>query len=996
MICFLFISHKNKLKHLGICLLVVDVWFIVCNIDVVNYATIMFNKITKTFIRGFMKHINKRLKLSKVASAIALITLGMTPSAFAFNEDTQKTEVIEVRGIRGSLASAANIKRESSGVVDAITAEDIGKFPDTNLAESLQRITGVSIDRANNEGNQVSVRGFGPTFNLVTLNNRQMPTSSTLLENGINRSFNFREIAAESVSGVEVYKTGKAHVASGGIGATINVQTAKPFNYDGFKAVASVKGVIDTSVDKGDSVTPELSGMISNTFMDGKLGVLLALSHAERDSHKERVGSQGWVADRGSNVDKSGIDRTLNPNGTHWAPLTIDVDNHDFERERQNGQLVLQFAPTDTLTGTVDYTMSRFKEVNNMTRTSFWFDGDTGGKADANGTVINPFRNDDELNFWGFHFLNETENDSIGLNLEWIASDELSFSLDYHDSTSHSQPDGQTSEFIINLKNPRVNDTNGDGIADRGGVDVSYITDPNGRPSVSYDAADLPGQDPFAKENVQFDLFQNRGLEIENNIKQFQFQGEWVNNSDGALAKISFGVMNTDYQVDTTKRRTVGFVPVDISSLDLQFKSSNGFGSKIGGNKNLFPVLADYSALEALDLVKAQGHYFEEAPTFNAVSEETLSAYVAFDFIGDFNEIPYTLNVGIRWEDTDVTAVSLQRKITALNYINTAGRFGEIFTPELNNVSLEGGYTRLLPNVDFSLELTDQIMARLSYSTTLSRPDISSLFPSTTIDARPSGPYNASVGNPGLLPLESQNIDLSLEWYYDEGSYVSAGYFLKYVENFIGVTTREGTMPDVNGNPLTDPSINPKSGCPDEVVGGNPACFSTQDDPAINFQIATPGNLDDAKIDGWELNLQHMFGESGFGVVANYTLVDGDVVYDVYDVNNTFALTGLSDSANLIGFYEKNGFQVRLAYNWRDDFLLALFQPQRAGEPTFVEEYGQWDINASYEVSENISVFVEGINITEETTRQHGRFKDQLLSYDQYGARYNVGVTVKF
>jgi TonB-dependent receptor len=443
-------------------------------------------------------------------------------------------------------------------------------------------------------------------------------------------------------------------------------------------------------------------------------------------------------------------------------------------------------------------------------------------------------------------------------------------------------------------------------------------------------------------------------------------------------------------------RRTIAFVPVDISTLDLQFRSSEGFGSQIGGNQNLFPLLADFNALEALDLVKEQGHFFELDPVYNSVQEETFSAFVAFDFIGDFNDIPYTLNVGVRWEDTDVKAVSLQREITALNYVNTAGRFSEVFTPDVNSVSLEGGYTRLLPNVDFSLELTDEIMARFSYSSTLSRPDISSLFPSTTIDARPTGPYNASVGNPNLKPLDSQNIDLSLEWYYDEGSYISAGYFIKYVENFIGVTTREGTMPDVNGNPLTDPSINPRPGCPDEVVGGNPACFSTQDDPAINFQIATPGNLDDAQIDGWELNLQHMFGESGFGVVANYTAVDGDVVYDVYDVNNTFALTGLSDSANLIGFYEKNGLQIRLAYNWRDDFLLALYQPQRAGEPTFVEEYGQWDINASYEVSEAVSVFVEGINITEEVTRQHGRFKDQLLSYDQYGARYNVGVTVKF
>ncbi len=938
-------------------------------------------------------------KRNKVSTAVALISLQLTTSAhvFASDEKTDETEIIQVVGIKGSLISASNIKRESSGVVDAITAEDIGKFPDTNLAESLQRITGVSIDRANNEGNQVSVRGFGPSFNLVTLNNRQMPTSSTLLENGIDRSFNFREVAAESVSGVEVSKTGKAQNTSGGIGASININTAKPFNYEGFKAVASIKGVIDTSVEKGDSVTPELSGMISNKFMDGKLGVLLALSHAERDSRKERVGSQGWVAGRGSNVDSSAIDRTLNPNGTHWAPLTIDVDTQDIERERQNGQLVLQFAPTNTITGSLDYTFSRFKEVNSTNRTSFWFDGDTGGNANTDGTVTNPTRPDDELNFWAFHFLTETENDSIGLNIEWEVSDSINLNFDIHDSTSHSQPDGQNSETIINLKNPRVNDTNGDGVADRGGVDVSYQTSPTGRPSVSFNPSDLPNQNAFASQNVQYDLYQQRGFEIENNIKQYQLDGEWHNTVDGALSSVDFGLALTDYQIDTTRRRTIAFVPTDISSLNLNFVSSDGFGSDIGGNANLFPLLSEYSALEALALTEQQGLYGGESePTFNDVSEETLSAYVSFNIESEFNELPFQMNVGLRWESTDVTATSLQRRITNLNYVNTAGRFGEITEDDLFAVSEKSDYTRLLPNFDLSIEATDDIVTRLSYSTTISRPDLSSMFPQTTIDARANGPFNASLGNASLVPLESKNIDLSFEWYYNEGSYASVGFFQKYVENFIGDTTSEGTIPDINGNPLKDPSVITQAGCPDEVPGGNPACFSSSEDPDINFLISRPGNLDDAEINGWELNIQHMFGDTGFGAVANLTFVSGDVELDVYDIESTFALPGLSDSANFIGFYEKEDFQIRLAYNWRDDFLWAMHQPQRGGEPTFVEAYGQWDLNASYDINESISVFIEGINITEETTRQHGRFADQLISLEQFGARYNIGITAKF
>ena len=161
--------------------------------------------------------------LSLIFSAASLLPL------YATAEDTvpdDGTEVILVKGIRGSQSRAVDVKRGSAGVVDAISAEDIGKMPDANLAESLQRITGVSIDRVNGEGSKVTVRGFGPEFNLVTLNNRVMPTAQT--EGWSTRSFDFANIASESVNAVEVSKTGKANVSSGGIGSTINIRTSRP------------------------------------------------------------------------------------------------------------------------------------------------------------------------------------------------------------------------------------------------------------------------------------------------------------------------------------------------------------------------------------------------------------------------------------------------------------------------------------------------------------------------------------------------------------------------------------------------------------------------------------------------------------------------------------------------------------------------------------------------------------------------------------------------
>ncbi|MDB6099772.1 MAG: TonB-dependent receptor, partial [Gammaproteobacteria bacterium] len=180
-----------------------------------------------------------------------------SPDAIALQE-------IVVTGLRESLITSETIKRDSPGVVDAITAEDIGKFPDTNLAESIQRIPGVTIDRMNNEGSRVTVRGFGPEFNMVLLNGRSMPGSVSPGQNA-TRSFDFENVSSDGISGITVYKTGRADVPSGGIGATINIITARPCDYNTMRAAFQAKASDDTSSKVGAKVTPEFSGLFSDT-----------------------------------------------------------------------------------------------------------------------------------------------------------------------------------------------------------------------------------------------------------------------------------------------------------------------------------------------------------------------------------------------------------------------------------------------------------------------------------------------------------------------------------------------------------------------------------------------------------------------------------------------------------------------------------------------------------------------------------------------------------
>src|SRR5687768_966062 len=228
-----------------------------------------------------MKFNPKALPISSKALFTIVGGAVLINPVFAQDQSAGELEEVVVTGLRGSLKASMETKRDATGVVDAINAEDIGKFPDTNLAESLQRISGVSIDRVNGEGSRITARGFGPGFNLVTLNGRVMPTADVAVvgsggdgEYGTftSRAFDMSNLASEGVSGIEVYKTGRAGIASGGIGATINMKTLRPLDA-GTRLSIGAKAVHDTSVESGSEVTPEVSGLVSWSDSSERFGI---------------------------------------------------------------------------------------------------------------------------------------------------------------------------------------------------------------------------------------------------------------------------------------------------------------------------------------------------------------------------------------------------------------------------------------------------------------------------------------------------------------------------------------------------------------------------------------------------------------------------------------------------------------------------------------------------------------------------------------------------
>src|SRR6478672_4541651 len=368
---------------------------------------------------------------------------------------------IVITGIRASLRQSQDIKRNAQGVVDAISAEEMGKFPDTNLAESLQRITGVSIDRSNGEGSFVTVRGFGPEYNLVLLNGRQMPTS-TLGDGGSppsSRAFDFANLASEGIAAVEVYKSGRVSLPTGGIGSTINILTPRPLDRPGMRGSLSARGVLDTSRNGSNAITPEVSGIFSDTFADDRVGILLTGAYQRRKAsvNQANVGwRDGYLGSENNwgSLPQAGDPRFANitnrpkPTDVYQVQQNASYDLNDIDRTRINGQAVLQFRPVDNLTGTVDFTYSQNTVEVRNSNVGVWFNFNDVASAWTNGPVAGPifysehFQRSEgkDLSYSGSLTANRSINKSVGLNLAWEPFHNLHLQLDGHHSTAESKP----------------------------------------------------------------------------------------------------------------------------------------------------------------------------------------------------------------------------------------------------------------------------------------------------------------------------------------------------------------------------------------------------------------------------------------------------------------------------------------------------------------------------------------------------------------------------
>jgi len=934
---------------------------------VILTITVKTNGEYKNMLNKNNNMFNKNLVSKAIIVALGSMVISMNSYAAEVTEE-EATEVIVVTGMLSSIREATRIKRDSSGVVDAIAAEDIGKFPDTNLAESLQRITGVSIDRSGGEGQQVSVRGMGPSFNSVLLNGRQMPNS------GQGRAFNFNDIAAEMVRGVEVYKTPSAAMQSGGIGATINIKTAKPLDI-GDKMAGTLKFASD--VDAG-SVTPQASALFS-TVINDNFGILAAGSYSKRDSVEDQVRVTKWLVD----PEVPNIDQSANTKDHYFVPQQAAYAQREDTRTRINGNLGFQYAPTDNFIASVDLQYSDFEIARKAEEVATWFspNGAQSMVTDTTGTVIEYDQGMSAVDFFTSRPVWRTVNQSAALNLDWDISDYSNLVFEHSEATAKFNPDG---EYGGDQTDVQIDTQWGFKVAG----DLAFPT--FNTDDYSTDAAAKLRtwvNEIYANSNTD-DISQTRldysydaddsvslsaGVMYTDQTKDITFSD---NSDDGGATWSDFAWGSYGSRDVADEDYTWNSLPSDFMS---DYSGSEAFAAQNPGIFSFDPIL---TRAHWLADVNEDANYFapaERASSYN-INEETIAAYVEVTNESDIAGKPLTVVAGVRYEHTSIDSTGNEGTLISLTYVDGTENMGKTFD-DVTSYSEQADYSVLLPNLAIKLEATDDVVVRFAASRTLSRPSLASMTSVRSIDTtRPGGLLFGKAGNPGLKPYLSDNVDLSTEWYINDFDYISATLFVKNVSNFVV----DGVMNEtING--VTDPSTLP-----------NPVAGDTGGDIA-DFQITRPVNGDDAQIHGYELAAQHAFGESGFGAMANATFVFTDTEFDIDNVTQTFAITGLSHSANLIGYFEKNGFQARIAYNWRDEFLQRFGQTsQVTTEPTIVDAYGQIDISASYDITENMSVFVEGINITDEGARSHGRYATQLVEATRAGARYALGIRASF
>jgi len=690
------------------------------------------------------------VKLKKTIRAInktALIygsisTLALS-AHFAYAQEAPEglMEEIEVTGIRGALKQGLDTKRFSDSVMDSVSAEDVGKFPDKNIGDALQRIPGVTVDRAWGEVSGVTIRGTAQQHSIVLLNGQNVGSVGWFDRGAINRSFNFENLSAEQVAGMDVYKSTEANINEGAIGGTVNLRTRKPLDMDALSIYGSIEGAKNSNA---DDWTPSYSALVSWKNDSETFGVLVAHSYEEINVVRQALEALGGPVD-GQATDSNG-DSLVTPWGMGSALF-------DETRERTSSQITLQLAPTDTLGFTLDY--MQFGSDNSHTNSNVFAIPGLNASVDADSVRTNGKGTDyyGELtpNASSANGLVPLFNNTVYREPN-MQTDVLNLSMDFAgngwssdvvigQSTATSRTD-QTSTWWGNVNNP---------------TRTGFSYDFSGPLQIKPDyAADL-------QDHSLMTLHQEMTLvehKRDNNINYAQADFN-IEADLGAFNSFDVGVklQSQEFKNQSDNQN------VDLSLLPALSMAdfSDGQISGLHGAEGKANTLTTFAAVDGEAVLK----YAKARPTAVVVTgkysieEDINAAYAKANFEGE----AFRGNVGLRLVSTDVTSKGT-----------------------IDGAPAKGSkeYTNFLPSANLAYDLSDDIIFRFAAGSSLSRPDYDAMQMAKTIQVNEQ---TAVIGDPDLDPYKSDNYDLGLEWYFNDSSLLGATLFQKNIRDYIEKTT---------------------------------------------------------------------------------------------------------------------------------------------------------------------------------------------------------------
>ena len=919
------------------------------------------------------RDIRRKTPVTLLAASIGLAL--SLPSAFAQEAAAtpepagQATELdtVVVTGYRASLERAIDIKRGEVGMVDAIVAQDIGKFPDLNLAESLQRIPGVVISRDGGEGRQITVRGLGPDFTRVRLNGLEALSTvgSSDGQGGSNRGrgFDFNVFASDLFSQLVVRKTASADVDEGSLGATVDLRTARPFDYDGFTAVTNVQASYN---DQAGAATPRFAGLIANSWGDGKFGALLSVAYSERETRDEGSGTVRWA-----NGPSNG---GFNPASPFQQALSADVFaprfprytlmEHDQKRLGVTG--ALQFRPTDRTELNFDALYSKI----DAQRDEFYIEAN-GLSASGTTGKRQILVNDGEVRNGALVYAQMDNVDIRAENRHDEWSTEFSqFSLDgKHEFNDSFVLSGKIGTSKSDHANPVQATVMMDKL-DVDGYSYDYRGDMN-KPVFNY------GVSPTDPNGWTLSVIRLRQNYVSNEFDTGQLDFTWL---FGPSFTLRGGIQAKDYRFDSSERRRTAtetgtpnfangtrIVAVDMTRL----ASLRG----VEGSPGTW-VVPDFDGIVNLfDVLGGQGTFAlsNYAPSDRSVEEEDRGGWLMGNFSADLGRIPLSGNFGVRYVRTKQTSSG----IATVSGVPTA-------------VTVSREYSDTLPSLNLVADLSPDVLLRFGAAKVMSRPGLSSLTPGVTVSVSGSA-RTVSGGNPLLDPTRATTADLGLEWYFQEGAMLGLAVFYKDIDSFIQNTRESRVYAD--------------SGLPASLLDGTTA--SVTDEFVFTVPINTPGG----DLTGLEFNYTQPFtflpGKwSNFGAQLNYTYVDSNIQYLLS--NGTAAqkapMTGQSgNSWNATLFYEGDRFSGRLSATNRDDFLIQVPGTETGFNSAANGYHGQsgttvLDASIRYRMADNIELSLEAANLTNEAQESWvaNPSVSLPLEYGETGRTYLLGMRYTF